>query len=377
MRIDTGLAVTSLACLAVPSGGVADLIAGVESMWLDSTDLSTQRQLYVPDTAPVIGQPIGLHLDKSQGLALGAELIVNGNFAAGTTGWTATAGMGLANVANELELTRNGASQYGSQSFTTVVGRLYKLTFRYRNGSTTGVANVGTAIGGTTNLQSATLSSATTADYSAYFLATATTTHLSFALTANGTFYVDDVSVRHIAGNHGLQTGSARPYLQAGPSQLYDRFDDNFLTPFHTAGGPFSFVAKILVPPSLSADQFLIASNDAGSNRNYLGVAAAGVVAGGLGAQNTATIRGTTDLRNLTGVIALIYDGVTVKLYWNGQLEYSGAKIGVPNSIAVRVGCLNSNGTPTSFWGSSIIQALATRKAFTLAELLQIIQFWS
>ena len=55
----------------------------------DPNDLTTMFQ----DAAGTVsvtgaGQPVGLMLDKSKGLALGAEVLTNGNFANGKTGWT-------------------------------------------------------------------------------------------------------------------------------------------------------------------------------------------------------------------------------------------------------------------------------------------------
>ena len=62
---------------------------GEQGAWYDPSDLTTLFQNYA-GTTPVtaVEQPVGLMLDKSQGLALGPELITNGNFNDGTTDWS-------------------------------------------------------------------------------------------------------------------------------------------------------------------------------------------------------------------------------------------------------------------------------------------------
>lgn len=64
--------------------------SGEQGAWYDPSDLSTMFQDSA-GTTPVtaVGQPVGLILDKSQGLALGPELVTNGSFDVGT-GWSLT-----------------------------------------------------------------------------------------------------------------------------------------------------------------------------------------------------------------------------------------------------------------------------------------------
>ena len=68
------------------------IFAASEPGWVyDNSDMSTLFQDSA-GTTPVtaVGQPVGLQLDKSKGLVLGPELVTNGDFSAGSTGWTSS-----------------------------------------------------------------------------------------------------------------------------------------------------------------------------------------------------------------------------------------------------------------------------------------------
>ena len=67
--------------------------AGEQGAWYDPSDLTTLFQDSA-GTTPVtaVEQPVGLMLDKSKGLALGAELVTNGDFAT-DTGWNKGVGV--------------------------------------------------------------------------------------------------------------------------------------------------------------------------------------------------------------------------------------------------------------------------------------------
>ena len=188
---------------------------GAQGVIYDPRDLSTMFQDSAgttPVTAP--GQVVGLRLDKSKGLALGSELITNGDFSGGaTTGWTATRST-LSVSSGSLVVT--GTSTYPGvwQSFTTVAGRFYKVEF--------GITSMGTAstvrfapkngVGDAgANLQ--------TADYTTVGLKTAYFTAIGpqstlFILAEQPAvvdFSIDNISVRELAGNHAIQaTAGAR-----------------------------------------------------------------------------------------------------------------------------------------------------------------------
>jgi hypothetical protein len=58
------------------------------------------------------------------------ELVTNGDFSNGTTDWAAAgSGATIAEVNNELVVTRNGTSAYAKQTFNTVAGQWYNVTY--------------------------------------------------------------------------------------------------------------------------------------------------------------------------------------------------------------------------------------------------------
>ena len=88
----------------------ASLFANAEpGVWYDPSDITTLFQDnfgVTPVTAPA--QTVGLILDKSRGLALGPELVVNGSFATDTnwtkgTGWTISGGSANSIQPNNLQ----------------------------------------------------------------------------------------------------------------------------------------------------------------------------------------------------------------------------------------------------------------------------------
>ena len=103
--------------------------SGEQGVWYDPSSINTlyqDSQGVTPVTA--VGQPVGLMLDKSEGLAQGAEEITNGDFSNGLTGWVTTGDVSIVSGSAHLANT----STYGAQAFQGVsgltVGKFYKLT---------------------------------------------------------------------------------------------------------------------------------------------------------------------------------------------------------------------------------------------------------
>ena len=185
--------------------------AGEPGAWYDPSDLSTMFQDSA-GTTPVTaaGQPVGLRLDKSKGLVLGSELVTNGDFSAGSTGWTAAASATLSVSGGSLVVT-NGAAEFGYayQLVNTVVGKTYTLTFTVTGGTSSGSLYVGTTLGGFENYNSP---PRTVGVYTVSFLATATTTSIRFGPVSNtisATFALDNISVKELPGNHAVANPDA------------------------------------------------------------------------------------------------------------------------------------------------------------------------
>lgn len=193
--------------------------AGEQGVWYDPSDFSTMFQDSAGRT-PVTGveQPVGLILDKSRGLATGAELVTNGTFSGGTTtGWTSVNGSTLSVVNGFLRVT-NGATNFGAaqQIITTVVGKTYKLTFTVGTQTGTSSAWIGSTLGG---IEYQDFDFITSGNYTLIFTATTTTTYLRFQnrqTTIGNISDFDNISVYEIQTNPAKQaTSTKRPLLSA------------------------------------------------------------------------------------------------------------------------------------------------------------------
>ena len=175
-------------------------------------------------------------------------------------------------------------------------------------------------------------------------------------------------------GNHGLQaTTAAQPKWQTGGLARFDGSDDNLLTTLNPAAS-FSMMFKGKIT---SASKVVMGSRSTTDTRVLIGTDAAGLLAGGVGADSTPTIKGGSDIRATIGVGALVFDASTVTLYWNGSPVYSGAINGSPNTtIPLRLGAFNDNGTGGSFADADTYHALAIKKALTAAQIAAITTLW-
>ena len=150
--------------------------------------------------------PVGLVLDLSQGAALGPELVVNGDFSSGATGWNTGAGWAVSAGAATHS---GGLAGYLYQTGNLVVGRLYKITVTITATDGRGLYLIGAwwdpgpTIG------------ATPGTYTVYAKAKITDMFL-YANTDGTSITIDNISVRELKGNHATQsTNPARPKLSA------------------------------------------------------------------------------------------------------------------------------------------------------------------
>lgn len=227
----------------VPLDGVSSMIMSDLQLEVGSsptayqpiTDVNTEVRALFPNTtmfqdsvaAPTASasattsQTVGLWLDKSKDLVLGPELVTNGNFAAGTTGWAQFVAT-IAENNGRLQVTpTDGSSRSGYQGITTVIGKLYKVTAKYDQGTTTGVLFRvrNNAANSTIVFTSATFIGSGTTEFS--FVAGSTLSILELAtatVNTGNSGYFDDISVREIMGNHAVQASiSLRPLFGRSP----------------------------------------------------------------------------------------------------------------------------------------------------------------
>lgn len=203
-------------------------------------------------------QPVQLILDKSQGLKLGSELIVNGSNPTTTTGWTPNAGSTLTVVSNKFRV--QGQESY--QAYATVVGALYKCSVDIAVVNP-GAVYVGTAPRNAANYTTGQVAASATKQF--YFIATATTTYLSMLPWNAGTEYCDfnNITVKKIAGNHAYVSASAnRPTISARYNLLTKTED--FSADWVIAG--FTRASSTEIAPDGTATAVKLTENNTDSN---------------------------------------------------------------------------------------------------------------
>ena len=183
---------------------------GAPGAWYDPSDYSTLFQDSA-GTTPVtaVEQPVGLMLDKSQGLVLGPELVTNGDFATDTW-WTKGPGCTISGGVGVAISAANGSGFYRLSLLT--VGVYYEITFTVVS-RTAGAFRVGFFSSAYSPSYS------TPGTYTVRLRADSTSFVVETVGVTIGT--IDNVSVKAVAGNHAFQSTSAsRPVLSARVNKL-------------------------------------------------------------------------------------------------------------------------------------------------------------
>ena len=211
-----GSATNVVAYGAVSGGGVVNVYsggtwsplswfaAGEQGAWYDPSDFTTLFQDSagtIPVTA--VEQPVGLMLDKSQSLALGNEIIVNGNFATDTWWTKSAASITIAGGVGVATSAANGEGWYRTGVLTT--NTFYEITFTVVSCSSGGFY-VWQA--GAQTVRS------TPGTYTVRVLATQAQVGILCSGVTTGT--IDNISYKQVTGNHAFQaTAGNRPTLSA------------------------------------------------------------------------------------------------------------------------------------------------------------------
>ena len=159
-------------------------------------------------TDAVTDQPVGLSLDAAG--SVGAELVVNGDFSGGTTGWTVGSGVTIANGVANISL---GAG-YLEQGVITTAGKTYLVNATVAGNATYcgawDSAGQSGALSGSPGGRAAGAVSFT-------FTANDALSFIGFTATGAGALTIDNISVREVTGIHASQTTSGyRPVLRRG-----------------------------------------------------------------------------------------------------------------------------------------------------------------
>ena len=244
-----GLALTPLAAAIQGLFNPGRLFtSGEQGVWYDPSDFSTMFQDSA-GTTPVtaVEQPVGLILDKSKGLVLGPELVTNGDFSNGTTGWTLGAGWAIADE----KATFSSATTLGNLRQVKTTSGWSKIQFTV-SGISSGQGrlifytnNAGILIWQNTNLQNGTYS---------FYTPTPIVSNIDFyAYNADGGsprvgFSIDNISVKELPGNHATQaTSASRPILRQDANGKYYLFFDGVDDSLSTGSIDFTSTDKMTV----------------------------------------------------------------------------------------------------------------------------------
>lgn len=214
---------------------IAALFANNEQgVWYDPSDFSTMFQDsagLTPVTA--LNQSLGLILDKHSGLVRGPDVVVNGDFNSGSTGWTITG-----TDATHIVTFSGGTMRY--QSDTTTPALTLLQTAILTTGRTYEVTLVVTAYGGG-NMKSDNLGVPVQGGFGITgvgtfkAIGTATSSNMNFArTTANTDITFESISVREIPGNHSIQATVANRPLITAKVNLVSQDSEYFNTTFWT-----------------------------------------------------------------------------------------------------------------------------------------------
>jgi len=191
---------------------------GEQGVWYDPSDLTTLYQ-DAAGTTPVtaVEQPVGLMLDKSKGLVLGPELVTNGTFASNLSGWTQSTPNYWTWVNGRAYHVNSTNYNEISQTLTTF-SKPVQIEFDYEclTASTTAQWFYINAAGVVKSYASDGIPRLAAGVGKMRYVALDGIQKIGFSRYSQAEFYIDNISVRELPGNHAFQTTSTkRPVLSA------------------------------------------------------------------------------------------------------------------------------------------------------------------
>jgi hypothetical protein len=189
----------------------AMFLGNEQGAWYDPSDMSTLFQ-DAAGTTPVtsVEQPVGLVLDKSRGLVFGPELVANGDFSGGMTGWLRSQPSWAISDGKASNDGTNTVHASLRQNGVFTLGKSYLIEWdQVTNSGFANLYNAGTP--------SQLITNGVTGTGKKSIRMTATTSGALFFEAAPGAVVsLDNISIRELPGNHAFQaTAASRPVLSA------------------------------------------------------------------------------------------------------------------------------------------------------------------
>ena len=257
MNLGIGLGVTNYLRVPTvaldPDAAIAALFeSGEVGAWYDPSDSTTVFQDYFGTTAATVGSPVGLILDKSQGLTANSPEIFDGVFET-IEDWTnnGDGSWSVSSAGTNLDL----------RTFPGMtLGKNYVLTFDLTITSGQVIAY---------NAHTAPNIYTTTSGAKKVIQVSATQTWILFRAFAGTTATISNISSKELPGNHATQTtSSARPVLQQSGDLYYldfDGVDDSLSTAavdFTATDAISTFVGVTGDSPRTNNSRIFIVSSD-------------------------------------------------------------------------------------------------------------------
>jgi len=181
-------------------------------------------------TTPVtaIEQPVGLMLDKSKGLVLGPELVTNGDGST-LTGWSNTPSSWWTVSGSRFYHASSANYNELSQTFTKQGSLLVTFDYEVISAANTAQFFYTNGAGVVKSFDSAGVPRLPSGKGTYRYVITDGIQKIGFSRYSAAEFYIDNISVREIPGNHAYQTTStSRPVLSARVNLLTktEQFDD-------------------------------------------------------------------------------------------------------------------------------------------------------
>jgi len=293
----------------------------------------------------IVTDGLKMRLPFTSAEPLGENLVVNGDFSDGTTGWVGQNAT-ITVVGGELEVTSTVGYGKSVQNITTVVGKRYVLSAKVTAGTTIArfeiysspsAGNIGQTV------------SSGTEQISLSFVAAATTTQVQLKCQSStlGTTYFDNVSVEEYAQETPDISGNDNnAILKTGKALVFDGANDGIdISNFSMSGseGTFAFWYK---PQAATDLAYIIDLAESGDGRFVIGNRSdrfrVFTQTGGTGGNWTSSDDYVVSLNEWQRVVVTIDSSKNLKIYKNGvqlgSTQTSVTNLNIDNVSAAYIG---------------------------------------